>query len=195
MSDLDRAKALLQRNELAEAEQVLWAVIRGSDVRAHEAWLRLGELHAARGHLRRAVGAFRRAQELDARGEYAFVLHEAVSALGQVLHRQKKPFLHPADELVRNRRLMTGEVVAPPREAAWLEAAEVLLPSLNAAGRSALEQAIGFVRGGVLDESWSEQSPARQLELSAGEEVKALAESLRSLHLHWYALLLDIEER
>lgn len=192
---IEHAKALLGRNDLAEAEKVLWAVIRGAHVRAHEAWLRLGELHAARGHLRRAVGAFRRAQELDARGEYAFVLHEGVSALGQVLHRQRKPFLHPADEFVRNRRLMTGEVVTAPREAAWLEAAEALLPTLNAAGRAALEQAIGFVRGGVLDEPWSEQSLSRQLEISAGEEVKALAESLRALHLHWYALLLDLEER
>jgi len=192
---IEHAKALLGRNDLAEAEKVLWAVIRGADVRAHEAWLRLGELHAARGHLRRAVGAFRRAQELDARGEYAFVLHEAVSALGQVLHRQRKPFLHPADEFVRNRRLMTGEVVAPLGAAAWLETAEALLPTLNAAGRGALEQAIGFVRGGVLDEPWSEQSLSRQLELSAGEEVKALAESLRSLHLAWYEALLDLEER
>ena len=58
---IEHAKALLGRNDLAEAEKVLWAVIRGADVRAHEAWLRLGELHAARGHLRRAVGAFRRA--------------------------------------------------------------------------------------------------------------------------------------
>lgn len=195
MNDLERAKALLQNDQLAEAEQVLWAVIRGTDERAHEAWLRLGELHAARGHLRRAVGAFRRAQELDARGEYAFLLHEAVSALGQVLHRQQKPFLHPADELVRNRRLMTGELVAPPREPAWLEAAQALRPSLNAAGRAALDQAIGFVHGGVLSEPWSEQSLARQLELAAGEEVKPLADSLRALHLHWYELLLDREER
>ena len=192
---IEHAKALLGRNDLSEAEKVLWAVIRGVDARAHEAWLRLGELHAARGHLRRAVGAFRRAQELDARGEYAFVLHEAVSALGQVLHRQRKPFLHPADEFVRNRRLMTGEVVAPLGAAAWLETAEALLPTLNAAGRAALEQAIGFVRGGVLDEPWSEQSLSRQLEISAGEEVKALAESLRSLHLAWYEALLDLEER
>lgn len=195
MNELERARALLQRNELVEAEQLLWSVIRGADVRAHEAWLRLGELHAARGHLRRAVGAFRRAQELDARGEYAFVLHEAVSALGQVLHRQQKPFLHPADEFVRNRRAMTKEVVTPPREAEWLEAAEALRPTLNAAGRAALEQAIVFVRGGVLDEPWSEQSLARQLELAAGEEVKSLAESLRSLHLAWYEALLELEER
>lgn len=195
MSELARAKALLERNELAEAERALWSAIRGGDARAHEAWLRLGELHAARGHLRRAVGAFRRAQELDSRGEYAFVLHQGVSALGQVLHRQQKPFLHPADELVRNRRLVTGEVVAPPREPEWLEAAEALLPTLPSAGRVALEQAIGFVRGGVLDEPWSEQSLSRQLELAAGEEVKALAESLRTLHLAWYETLLEVEER
>lgn len=191
---LETAKALLAQNRLAEAHEVLLAIVRSTDDRVHEAWLRLGELFVARRQLRRAVGAFRRAQELDARGEYAFLLHEAVSSLGQVLHHQGRPFLHPADELVRTRHLVAGTSLVAPTVDAWLRDAEALRGTLPLAGRVALEHAETFVRHGRLDESFSEQSLARELELKAGEAAKSLSDSLRALHLSWYEALLTAEE-
>ena len=191
---LETAKALLAQNRLAEAHEVLWGIVKTTDDRVHEAWLRLGELFVARRQLRRAVGAFRRAQELDARGEYAFLLHEAVSSLGQVLHHQGRPFLHPADELVRTRHLVAGTLLVAPTVDAWLRDAEALRGTLPLAGRVALEHAETFVRHGRLDESFSEQSLARELELKAGEAAKTLSDSLRALHLSWYEALLTAEE-
>jgi tetratricopeptide (TPR) repeat protein len=191
---LETAKDLLAQNRLADAHEVLWALVRTTDERVHEAWLRLGELFVARRQLRRAVGAFRRAQELDARGEYAFLLHQAVSSLGQVLHHQGRPFLHPADELVRTRHLVAVTAPAVPTVDAWLRDAEALRGTLPLAGRVALDHAETFVRHGRLDESFSEQSVARELELKAGEAAKPLSDSLRALHLSWYEALLAAEE-
>ena len=191
---LETAKELLAQNRLAEAHEVLFAVVRSTDDRVHEAWLRLGELFVARRQLRRAVGAFRRAQELDARGEYAFLLHQAVSSLGQLLHQQARPFLHPADEFVRTRLLVAGASPAAPTVDAWLREAEALRGTLPLAGRVALEHAEAFVRHGRLDESFSEQSPALELDLKAGAAAKPLSDSLRALHLSWYEALLTSEE-
>jgi len=191
---IETAKELLSQNRLTDAHDALWALVRSTDARVHEAWLRLGELFVARRQLRRAVGAFRRAQELDARGEYAFVLHQVVSSLGQVLHQQARPFLHPADELVRTRHLVAQTSPVVPAVDAWLRDAEALRGTLPSAGRGALEHAQAFVRHGRLDESFSEQSLARELELKAGEPAKALADSLRALHVSWYEALLAAEE-
>lgn len=191
---LETAKALLAENRLAEAHEVLFAVVRSTDDRVHEAWLRLGELFVARRQLRRAVGAFRRAQELDARGEYAFLLHQAVSSLGQLLHQQGRPFLHPADEFVRTRHLVAGTSPVAPTIDAWLRDAEALRGNLPMAGRVALEHAEAFVRHGRLDESFSEQSPALELDLKAGAAAKSLSDSLRALHLDRYEALLTAEE-
>lgn len=191
---LETAKLLLTQNRLAEAHEALWAVIRADEARGHEPWLRLGELYAARRQLRRAVGAFRRAQELDARGDDAFVLHEAISSIGQVLHHLRRPILHPADELVRNRHLVAGTTPQPPSAAQWLDEAMALEPTLPDGARAALAHATGFVRGGGLDESFSEQSLARELEVHGGEGTRALAESLRALHLARYDALLAVEE-
>ncbi|MBL8918921.1 MAG: hypothetical protein JNJ54_08700 [Myxococcaceae bacterium] len=192
---LEDAKRLLERNELEAAEQQLWDVIRGSGGRLHEAWLRLGELYAARGHLRRALGAFRRAQTLDGRGEYAFLLHQAVSTLSQVLHSQHKPFLHPSDEHVRLERMLRGERPEAPSPDGWLAQADALAPSLPMQGREALEDAKTFVRRGLLDEPVSEQSPAAVLEQKGGDAARPLARALRDLHLAWYEALLDLDER
>lgn len=191
---LETAKELLSQNRLADAHEVLWGLVRSNDERVHEAWLRLGELFISRRQLRRAVGAFRRAQEVDARGEYAFVLHQAVSSLGQVLHHQARPFLHPADELVRTRHLVAQTSPVVPTVDAWLRDAEALRGTLSPAGRLALEDAETFVRHGRLDESFSELSLARELELKAGEVARPLVDSLRALHLSWYEALLAVEE-
>jgi tetratricopeptide (TPR) repeat protein len=194
MSSLEVVKQLLARNALAEAEVLLWALLREGDGRSHEAWLRLGEIHAARGHLRRAVGAFRRAMELDARGEHSFVLHQAISTLGQVLHRQRKPFLHPSDETVRNRHLLAGQPFVAPTVEAVRAALEALAPSVPASGRAALTSAITFLARGALDESVSEQSPARELEQHGGDAARDLALEVRAVHLAWYDAMLAREE-
>ena len=77
-----------------------------------DAWKKLGEDHLARGHLRRALGAFRRALEVDVRGEQSFELHQLASVTAQVLSQRGSFFLHPSDDTVRSRWLEAG---APPR--------------------------------------------------------------------------------
>ncbi|MDX2009598.1 MAG: hypothetical protein SFW67_05390 [Myxococcaceae bacterium] len=194
MASLEAVKALLAKNALPEAEAQLWELIRSSADRPHEAWLRLGELHAARGHLRRAVGAFRRAMELDARGEYAFVLHQAISTLGQVLHRQRRPFLHPSDETARNRQLVEGLPFTAPAVEGLAARAQALASQVPAAGRAAVSSVLDFFARGGLDEAVSEQSPARELEQHGGEAARSLAQEVRALHLAWYDTLLAREE-
>lgn len=71
-----------------------------------------GEAHLQRGQLRRALGAFRRALELDTRGEQSFELHRLCDVTTQVLSQRQLYFLHPSDETARSRWLEQG---APPR--------------------------------------------------------------------------------
>lgn len=194
MRSMEAAKTLLAKRAWPEAEAMLWSLIRDGDERAHEAWLRLGELHASRGNLRRAVGAFRRAMEVDARGEYAFVLHQAISTLGQVLHRHHKPFLHPSDETARNRQLLEGTPFVGPDVAAVLAEARSLEPHVPASGRPALASVVGFLARGVLDESVSEQSFSRELEQHGTEVAHGLVATVRAVHLAWYDALLAAEE-
>lgn len=67
--------------------------------RPHEAWLHLGEIHATRGHLRRALGAWRRAAVLDTRREYSEALDRGINTVGNALLQQKKYFPHADDEV------------------------------------------------------------------------------------------------
>lgn len=77
-----------------------------------DAWRAKGEAHLQRGHLRRALGAFRRALELDTRGDQSFQLHQLCDVTTQVLSQRGLYFLHPSDETLRSRWLEQG---APPR--------------------------------------------------------------------------------
>ncbi len=77
-----------------------------------DAWKKAGEDHLARGQLRRALGAFRRALEVDVRGEQSFELHQLASVTAQVLSQRGAFFLHPSDDTVRSRWLEAG---APQR--------------------------------------------------------------------------------
>ncbi|MDP2274298.1 MAG: tetratricopeptide repeat protein [Archangium sp.] len=77
-----------------------------------DAWKKAGEAHLAQGQLRRALGAFRRALEVDVRGEQSFELHQLASVTSQVLSQRGAFFLHPSDDTVRSRWLEGG---APPR--------------------------------------------------------------------------------
>lgn len=186
--------ALVAAGRLREAEALVWEHLWAGRPPAHVWWLKLGELFAARGHLRRALGAFRRAQEVDERGERAFVLHQAVSTLGQVLHRQRRPFLHPDDETVRSKRLAAGGAVERADEAAFCRDARHLLGAVSSGSALALEAALRFVESAGLDEAHSEQSPAKELERCSEEAVRALAASLRRIHLSRYEALLALEE-
>lgn len=191
---MDEVDGLLREGRLREAEALVWQAIRERRDPAHPWWLRLGELFASRGQLRRALGAFRRAQELDQRGERAFVLHQAVSTLGQLLHRQRRPFLHPDDETSRSKRLTAGASLEPVDEAAFRAQVQALLPVVSAPGVAALESALRFLESAGLDEAHSEQSPAKELERCAEDAVRALASPLRAIHLARYEALLDLEE-
>lgn len=84
-----------------------------------DAWRAAGEAHLAQGRLRRALGAFRRAVEVDERGEQSFALHQLTSVATQVLSQRGAFFLHPDDETVRSRWLEAG---APPLAAPDFEA-------------------------------------------------------------------------
>jgi hypothetical protein len=73
-----------------------------------DAWRAAGEAHLARGQLRRALGAFRRALEQDLRGEQSFALHQLSSTAMQVLSHRGGYFLHPSDETLRSEWLERG---------------------------------------------------------------------------------------
>jgi tetratricopeptide (TPR) repeat protein len=66
-------------------------------LRPQEAWFRLGEFAAARGHGRRALSALRRTAQLDASGQYQAVA--GVQTLGQHLLQHGKYFLDADDDL------------------------------------------------------------------------------------------------
>ncbi len=89
-----------------------------------DAWRDAGQAHLAKGQLRRALGAFRRALELDTRGERSFELHQLVDAATQVLSHRGAYFLHPSDETARSRWLEAGApALAEPDFAALAQAA------------------------------------------------------------------------
>lgn len=65
---------------------------------SHLEWLAQGEAHVSRGHLRRALSAFRKSQQVDLRGEQSFAQHTAINALTSMLLQQNKFFLNINDE-------------------------------------------------------------------------------------------------
>lgn len=165
--------------------------------RPHEAWLHLGEIHASRGHLRRALGAFRRAAEVDKRGEYSFVLHQGASTLGNYLYQQKKYFLHPHED-----SLLSQELERPRDEQARVP------PTLEEVAATARELR-GQLQGelpdvchgiercaaqGTLLPEYADQSLAQRLEASGLEPAVALARAWREVQLALYDELLDREE-
>jgi tetratricopeptide (TPR) repeat protein len=93
---LNLGRLHLKARRIDEAETHFRAAL--TCFRPHEAWLHLGEIYATRLHLRRAVGAFRRAAEVDRRGEYTQPLHQAISVYGNQLLRHRKYFLHADDD-------------------------------------------------------------------------------------------------
>ena len=120
----------MQATELKSAEQQVWQQLRNGGAQSHALWLKAGEFAAAHNNLRRALGCWRRALEVDFRGEKTVVLHEGIATLSQVLLQQKKYFLHVHEDSVRQQWLATANapvLVNPPKaelEAALLAARE-----------------------------------------------------------------------
>jgi hypothetical protein len=71
-------------------------------------WRAKGEGFLQQGQLRRALGAFRRAAELDTRGDQSLALFQLIDAATQVLSQRGQYFLHPSDETLRSRWLEAG---------------------------------------------------------------------------------------
>ena len=107
--------------QMQGAETEVWNALRSGIVeKPHELWLRAGEFAAAHGNLRRALGSWRRALEVDFRGEKTAVLHEGINTLSQVLLQQRKYFLHVQDDSLRQQWLVNQKRTAlecPPMEA------------------------------------------------------------------------------
>jgi len=194
------ADAAWQRKALGPAHDALARLIQQRDFpRPHEAWLRLGEVHAARGHLRRALGAFRRAQEVDRRGESTKVTFQAVGALTHVLHQHQRFILHVFDEAARSRALEAGVPLITrdtPREPLSMLAARAraLRRDLREAAHTALDAIAELADAKALLPKWTDQSPCSELEQHGGEEGRALAASWRVAQAELYEELLEREE-
>lgn len=197
---LNLGRLAQKRGELGDAVAQLTLAVQSKDCwRPHEAWLRLGEVHAARGHLRRALGAFRRAQAVDRKGEYTRPLFDAVGALTHVLHQHRRFILHVDDEAKRNLALERREAPVPvdaPREAlsSLAARARALHATTRDAAHTALEAVEEMGEARALLPRWSDQSPRVDLELHGGEEGEALAAAWRVAQFDLYDELLEREE-
>ncbi|MCC6336566.1 MAG: hypothetical protein IT380_21580 [Myxococcales bacterium] len=183
----------------AASLQLAFAVQSKNCWRPHEAWTRLGEVHVARGHLRRALGAFRRAQEVDAKGEYTRQLFDAVNALTHVLHQHRRFVLQVFDETARNRameerRLSTPPATRPLPLAALAERARGLRSSVREAALTALECIEEQATARALLPRWSDQSATFDLEQHGAEEGRALGLAWRAALFELYEELLEREE-
>ncbi len=182
--DLERASCELARG------------LRGHPTwREHEGWLRLGEAHLGRGRLRRALGAFRRAQQTDRRGEYSFQLQSAVNALSTVLVQRGQFFLHLHDE---DRLRTRAEANAAPTDVDWVALARdarEAQPALPAAARSALDVVRACAEARALSPELADRSAALELELHGGEAHGLLwANRWLDAEFVLYRALLDREE-
>lgn len=143
-----------------------------------DAWRAKGQQHLEAGRLRRALGAFRRALELDLRGDQSFQLHQLCDVTTQVLSHRGLYFLHPSDETLRHRRLAQGTL---PGEQPALHA---LATEVHALGHDELAACLRAqtLRAGLAG-----------LDLTSGlpPEVSARA---RDAQLWLYEALLDREE-
>jgi tetratricopeptide (TPR) repeat protein len=154
--------------------------------------LRLGEIEARRGHLRRALGHFRRGAELDAGGGYVPALLAGVQACGNTLVESERYFLHALDESRRLAALESGTLAprpAPLRSLAKRARALLLRlgePSLHAV-RDAVDQIFVCAGVGELPAKFSDRSPALVLEVAAASTStpEPLREPLRELASRW----------
>lgn len=150
---LNRARVLLALQRIDPADEDLRIAVRVGCFRPHEAWVRLGEIAAARGQLRRALGAFRRASEVDQRGEYSLRLHQVIQSICSVLLQQQRYFLHPADDSAFSQQLerpaKRGAIVPLRQLAARAQMLATQRPEVASAcaGIARCAQALGLVPG------------------------------------------------
>lgn len=165
--------------------------------RPHEAWLHLGEIHATRGHLRRALGAFRRAVEHDGRGEYTEPLHRAINVLGNTLLQQKKYFLHAHEDSAlsqeKERRRDPPARIPQPLETLAARARD-LCPTVLGALATDCDAIERCAREAMLLPEFADQSLwARLHEFGPGPAAE-LARDWRDAQFALYDELLDREE-
>jgi len=170
------------------------ALLSGNCWRMVEVHLRLGELEAHRGHLRRALGHFRRGAELDGAGTCSALLVAGVQTVGSPLLQSGRYFLHAMDEARRMASLASRSAPdRPPPLRSLAKHADALLRDLEDPGfaelRGAVEQVLACVKAGELLPQYSDQSPALVLELWAGgsRTPEPLRTPLRRLARHWIA--------
>jgi tetratricopeptide (TPR) repeat protein len=197
---LNLGRLAMKQQRWDEALAQLTLAVQAHDCwRPHEVWTRLGEVHAAKGHLRRALGALRRAAERDDAGEYTAALVEHVGRLGHALHSQRRFILHAVDERHRNRALETRDArlaLDAPREplSSLASRARALLDAAAPPLRPALEAIVEQSLARALLPRWSDQSPSFDLEQQSGQRERALADDWRVALLDLYDELLEREE-
>lgn len=159
--------------------------------RPHEAWLHLGEIHATRGHLRRALGAWRRAAVLDTRREYSEALDRGINTVGHALLQQKKYFPHADDEVTSSTPpdlkvgLSFDEVAALAREVRPTVSGD-LATDCAAIERCAHQK--------TLLPEYSDQALWAKLEKFGPKPAVHLAREWRAAQRLLYDELLDLEE-
>jgi tetratricopeptide (TPR) repeat protein len=190
---LNRARVRLALQQLDPAEADLHVALRGDCWRPHEVLVRLGEVAAARGQLRRALGFFRRAVERDTRGEYSLSLHQAVQALGSVLLQQGRYFLHVHEDSVRVQRLERPAPAAAPLPLSALVARAQTLRTVPALEETCAG-VVACAEAQQLLPAFADHSFALQLEQHGGEAARRLAADWRVAQLALYDELLMREE-
>mgnify|MGYP001559291088 CR=1 FL=1 len=185
----------LAAKRIDEAEDAFSAAL--SSFRPHEAWLHLGEIHATRGHLRRALGAFRRAAELDSRGEYTQALQQAITVIGNSLLQQQKYFLHADDDALLSQEAERPRDVPsrlPPSLDQLAMHARAVRPTVLgelATDCAAIERC---AQGASLLPEHSDQALWARLAKHGPRPAVELAREWRSAQLALYEELLDREE-
>jgi hypothetical protein len=156
----------------------------------HRQWLERGQAQLGRGHLRRALGSFRRSQQTDWRGENAFQLHTAIDAITVVLLQQRRFFLHVHDEskLFGLPAPVTVDLEALARRAVALKG------ELTSSVHGALEAIATCAKAGALLPDYANQSAVLELEASGTEVCLVLANEWLAAEKSLYEGLLAREE-
>lgn len=203
---LNRGRIFVGLGEHAEAESALRLALRCGCFRPGEAHYRLAGLQERRGHLRRALGHYRRAFEVGV-AEFQQDAAGGVVRCGNALHHRGAFFVH-ADEQIRLATVDREQRRPRPIAEVLLEVRRELVrvPEGSAdsqlqVGRLGLLAAESCFSGHVLEPRWADQSAALAIELLAtcftGERHDALrrvAEDVRRIWLELYDELLAREE-
>lgn len=162
--------------------------------RPHEAWFRLGDIWAARGHGRRALSALRRTYELDADAQYREAVGPGIQVLGDTLLQAGRYFLEATDDARWARRV--ERPLAPPADVppSFAQLAERAARFQGDAELEADCRAIIAVCTSLeLSPSLSDRSLTAKLRAKGGAAA-TLAEDFTDAQLVLYDELLEREE-